>query len=204
MKLLEADPAVLDRVESSALGYGRRWIGSTAVHVREFLHAYGRHIHALEINGLRSWQENLSVVSLGREFDYPVVAGGDRHGLEPNAIINLTRAKTFAEFAEEIRVERSSDIAILPQYQEPLALRHLLCAWDAVREHPQLADRQYLGCARVLSCVRDGWSALFPRVWTREHRAGSTHASNVIGLIASPPVRTAARLASLAAGSAAH
>ncbi len=83
--------------------------------------AYGTHIHALEINGLRSWNENLGVVSLGQQVGFPVVAGGDRHGFEPNAMINLTRATSFAEFAEEIRVERRSDIAVLPQYREPLS-----------------------------------------------------------------------------------
>src|ERR1700722_10741162 len=67
--------------------------------VKNFLAGYGRYIHALEINGLRSWQENLGAVSLGQESGHLIVSGGDLHGFEPNATINLTRATSFAEFA---------------------------------------------------------------------------------------------------------
>src|SRR5271165_1482874 len=108
-----------------------------------FLKMYGSRIHALEINGLRSWPENIGVIKLAQEFNQPVVSGGDRHGLEPNATINLTRAANFAQFAQEIREERTSDIAMLPQYGEPLCLRHLLTAWDAVREHPELQRQRW-------------------------------------------------------------
>lgn len=198
---LEADPGVLVVLNHPLWDMAAVGRAQLAGHVREFLHAYGRHIHALEINGLRSWPENMSVVSLGREFDYPVVAGGDRHGLEPNATINLTRAKTFAEFAEEIRVERSSDIAVLPQYQEPLAFRHLLCAWDAVREHPEFAGRQYW-VARVFVLCDDGVERPLSALWANGTPGWIDPCLNVIGVLASPPVRTAARLASFAAGSA--
>ncbi len=60
------------------------------------------HIHALELNGLRSWRENLEVIWLGRANGMPVVSGGDRHGREPNAILNLTGATTFEGFVEEV------------------------------------------------------------------------------------------------------
>jgi hypothetical protein len=57
-------------------------------------------------------------------------------------MINLTRATCFAEFAEELRCERFSDIAVLPEYREPLVVPHLLTTWDATREHPHLAERR--------------------------------------------------------------
>ena len=159
------------------------------------------HIHALEINGLRAWNENLGVVSLGQQAGFPVVAGGDRHGLEPNAMINLTRTTSFAEFAQEIRVERSSDIAVLPQYREPLVLRHLLTAWDAAREHPQLSGRRHW-VARVFVLCDDGIERPLSQIWTDGTPRWIDPCLNVIGLLASRPLRAPFRLMVPVAGSA--
>jgi hypothetical protein len=200
-EFLDADPSVLIVMNHplwDMAGVGSKQL---TAYIRNFLGAYGRYIHALEMNGLRCWRENMAAVSLAREFGYPVVAGGDRHGLEPNATINLTRASTFAEFADEIRVGRTSDIAVLPQYQEPLAFRHLLCAWDAVREHPQYAGRKHW-VARVFVVCDDGVERPLSDLWTEGAPGWIDPCLNVIGLLASPPVRTAARLAYQAAGSA--
>lgn len=161
-----------------------------------FLRTYGQRIHALEINGLRSWPENLGVVHLGQDFGHPVVSGGDRHGLEPNATINLTRATSFAQFAREIREERTSDIAILPQYGEPLCLRHLLTAWDAVREHPQIERQRWI--ARVFVRFEDGTERPLCHVWKNGAPRWIDPCLNVIGLLASTPLRTVGRLANLA------
>jgi hypothetical protein len=201
LEALEADPSVLVVLnhplwDMAVIGRMR-----LTAYVRQFQQTYGRYIHALEINGLRTWQENMAVLDLGKQFGCPVVAGGDRHGLEPNAAINLTRANTFADFTEEIRMERSSDIAVLPQYQEPLALRHLLCAWDVVREHPQFADRQFW-VARVFVVCEDGIDRPLSALWENGAPGWIDPCLNVIGVLASPPVRTAARLAVQAAGSA--
>jgi hypothetical protein len=161
-----------------------------------FLKLYGPRVHALEINGLRSWPENLGVVHLAQESGHPVVSGGDRHGLEPNATINLTRAVNFGQFAQEIREERTSDIAILPQYGEPLYLRHLLTAWDAVREHPQLARQRWL--ARVFVRCDDGMERPLSHIWTEGAPRWIDPCLNVIGVLASAPLRTVGRLANLA------
>ena len=111
---LAADPAVLMVLNHPFWDMAGIGFESTLALVRQFLGLHGPRIHALEINGLRTWQENMGVVSLAHSPAMPVVAGGDRHGCEPNATVNLTRAASFAEFAEEIRVERSSDIAVCP------------------------------------------------------------------------------------------
>ncbi len=37
------------------------------------------------------------------DVETPVISGGDRHGCEPNGVINLTAARTFSEFAQEVR-----------------------------------------------------------------------------------------------------
>src|SRR5262249_7398810 len=67
-----------------------------------FLRRHGDRIHALELNGYRSWTENRRVLPLATGFGIPVVGGGDRHGFTPNAIVNLTGAGCFAEFAREL------------------------------------------------------------------------------------------------------
>jgi len=199
LEALDGDPGVLIVLNHPLWDMAGIGAAKTYALVKEFLRNYGHRIHALEMNGLRSWQENLGAVSLAKEWDHPVVAGGDRHGLEPNATINLTRAATFAEFATEIRVERSSDIAVLPQYKEPLAFRHLLTAWDAVREHPKFIDKQRWE-ARVFVLCYDGVERPLSAVWKKGAPAWIDPCLNVVGLLASPPVRTAARLASQATG----
>ncbi len=121
-----------------------------AATLRCLLAGFGRFFHALELNGLRSWGENKQVAALGQELNLPVVAGGDRHGREPNAILNLSRAAAFGEFVEEIRRERSSHVVFMPQYREPLKMRVLQTMVDVVREYPEnfagrrtWADRVY-------------------------------------------------------------
>jgi hypothetical protein len=63
-----------------------------------FLQKYGYLVHALEVNGMRARRENEMVLQLAESVDIPVVAVGDHHGCEPNAVLNLTAATTFAEF----------------------------------------------------------------------------------------------------------
>jgi hypothetical protein len=174
-------------------GIGRE---TTIAVATRFLRTYGHRIHALEINGLRSWPENLGVVHMAQESGHPVVSGGDRHGLEPNATINLTRAANFAQFAQEIREERTSDIAILPQYGEPLYLRHLLTAWDAVREHPQIERQRWI--ARVFVRCEDGTERPLSHIWTQGAPRWIDPCLSVIGVLASAPFRAVGRLANLA------
>jgi hypothetical protein len=191
-----ADPNVL--IVFNHPLWDMRGIGhqSTLAAVERFLRMYGQRVHALEINGLRCWRENLGVVHMAQESGHPVVSGGDRHGLEPNATINLTRAVNFSQFAREIREERTSDIAILPQYGEPLYLRHLLTAWDAVREHPQLERQRWI--ARVFVRCEDGTERPLSHIWTEGAPRWIDPCLNVIGLLASTPMRTVGRLASMA------
>ncbi len=98
---------------------------------------YGKYIHALELNGLRSWPENAEVIALARQADLPVISGGDRHGREPSAILNLSRASHFAGFVKEVRYQRQSHVVFMPQYREPLKLRVLQAMVDVVREYPE-------------------------------------------------------------------
>lgn len=103
----------------------------------EFLTTYRRWIHALELNGLRHWRENRRTLSLAARMGLPAISGGDRHGCEPNALINLTGARKFAEFVEEVRVERRSAVLLMPQYREPMVTRILSAIGDVMRDHDQ-------------------------------------------------------------------
>lgn len=118
-----------------------------------FLRQYRKCIHALEINGLRDRRENRGVVRLAREVGLPIISGGDRHGREPNATLNLTNARTFAEFAEEVRAGVSC-VLVMPQYLEPLRLRVIQTIWEIVRDDEDHSlgwtrwqDRVFMDCA---------------------------------------------------------
>ena len=105
--------------------------------VSEFLQKHGVYLHALELNGLRDWDENRAVRRLAEEWNMLLISGGDRHGVEPNANINLTNATSFAEFVHEVRREKKSKLLFMPQYAEPWKHRILQSAIDAVREYPE-------------------------------------------------------------------
>jgi hypothetical protein len=106
-----------------------------AQRAEEFLRLHRRWIHALELNGLRPWAENRRVMELAAAARLPYVSGGDRHGCEPNALLNLTNAASFSEFVDELREDGFSRVAIMPQYREPLTQRVLGSIADVMREN---------------------------------------------------------------------
>jgi len=105
--------------------------------VNEFLLKNGNYLHALELNGLRHWDENRAVRRLAEKWNMVLLSGGDRHGVEPNANINLTNAASFTEFVHEIRREKKSDVLFMPQYAEPWKHRILQSTIDAIRHYPE-------------------------------------------------------------------
>lgn len=104
--------------------------------VNEFLLKNGNFLHALELNGLRHWEENRRVRALAEKWNMLLISGGDRHGVEPNANINLTNASSFTEFVHEIRREKRSNMLFMPQYAQPWKHRLLQSTLDAVRTYP--------------------------------------------------------------------
>jgi hypothetical protein len=104
--------------------------------VNEFLQKNGAWLHALELNGLRHWDENRAVRRLAAQWNMLLISGGDRHGVEPNANINLTQATSFTEFVHEVRRERISNVLFMPQYAEPWKHRILQSTLDAIRSYP--------------------------------------------------------------------
>ena len=99
-----------------------------------FWKRYGQFLHAMELNGLRPWRENESVVALAKACETPLISGGDRHAREPNACVNLTNAATFAEFVDEIRSDRWSDILFLDHYRENFKVRIIQNMCEVLRD----------------------------------------------------------------------
>jgi hypothetical protein len=107
-----------------------------AQRVQDFLGANHEFMHAFELNGLRPWEENRSVKRLARQWNKLLISGGDRHGLEPNATLNLSQASSFTEFIHEVRYEDRSHVLFMPQYAQPWKHRILQSTLDAIRDYP--------------------------------------------------------------------
>lgn len=162
------------------------------VWLTRFLEEYGDVIHALEINGLRSRSENRAVKELGSAFDLPLISGGDRHGSEPNATLNLTTAGTFEEFVEEIRQDRYSKILLMPQYFESLKLRLFAEAWQILAEAPgEFGRRNWT--ARVFYITKEGVARPASDLWGQEGPRFMKRVHWIMGLVANPWFRPAIR-----------
>jgi hypothetical protein len=104
--------------------------------VDKFLQGHAEYIHAFELNAMRAWTENKSVIELAAAWQRPLISGGDRHGLEPSGALNLTCATNFSDFIHEIRVEQLSHILFMPQYSELLGIRFMQTVLDTIRDYP--------------------------------------------------------------------
>jgi hypothetical protein len=130
-----------------------------------FLKENGQFVHALELNGLRSWEENRAVRELAEGWNLPVISGGDRHGCEPNANVNLTNASTFSEFVSEVRDDSFSRVLMMPQYAEPMPLRILQTVLDVVREYPGRPPGSRSWDGRVFHPQPDGTYQPLSAMW---------------------------------------
>jgi hypothetical protein len=101
--------------------------GEHARAIRRLLDLAGGWLHGLELNGYRSWTENARVRQLAEAVGMPVISGGDRHGTDANALVNVTSASTFAEFAAELHAG-VSHVVVMPEYRQYLPARVLASA----------------------------------------------------------------------------
>lgn len=141
-----------------------------AAHVDElmrFIAVAGGCIHALELNGLRHARENRAVERLARDTGYLLISGGDRHGLEPSANINLTCAANFTQFVEEIRIARRSHVHFLNQYQEKWEQRILRSTLNAVTDFPQFAPGWQRWDERVFHPDTQGVMRSLSELWPK-------------------------------------
>jgi hypothetical protein len=139
-----------------------------AVHLaemRRFLREAGRCVHAIELNGLRHVKENRETARLAKETGHLSISGGDRHGLEPNANINLTSAASFTEFVEEIRVDRVSHVHFMEQYQDRWEQRILRSTLNAVTDFPEFMPGWQRWDERAFHPDKDGVMRSFAELW---------------------------------------
>jgi hypothetical protein len=132
-----------------------------------FLQRNGAFIHALEISGVRTWPENKEVLEIAAGWNQLVISGGDRHGCEPNSILNLTHTRTFAEFVRQIRRARESHVLLMPQYAEPMALRVIQTLLDVIRFDPDAASGAQRWDDRVLHPNLGGVDQPLSSLWNK-------------------------------------
>ncbi len=125
----------------------------------------GKQVHALEVNGLRSLSENRRVMDLGASIGKAVVSGGDRHGCEPNAILNLTQASTFEGFVEEVRSSGRSHVVFMPQYRESVNWRTMQTVVDILREYPGNLEGRRSWTQRVFCRRPTGEAVPISSIW---------------------------------------
>jgi hypothetical protein len=138
-----------------------------ARNLEDFLALNSGHMHALELNGLRRREENRQVAELAARWQQIVVSGGDRHGCEPNANLNLTNAASFDEWVQELRRERRSQVLFMPQYCDSRAARFYQTFLDAVAHYPDHSDGASRWDQRTYHPGRDGSIQPLSLLWAR-------------------------------------
>jgi len=167
-----------------------------AFRVDEFMQQNGAFIHAMELNGLRNWNENRVVRALAARWNKLPISGGDRHGLEPNGNVNLTNATTFSEFVHEIRNEGRSNVLFMPQYAQPWKHRIMQSTLDAVRNYPDFPEGSRRWDERVYHPGANGIPQPVSALWPRGHAPLMLRLSiRIMRLMGSAPFRGSLRLA---------
>lgn len=164
--------------------------------VRDFMEANQAFIHALELNGLRHWEENRAVKRLAKQWGKLLISGGDRHGTEPNANVNLSNAATFTEFVHEIRYQGRSHVLFMPQYAQPWKHRILQSTLDAIRDYPEFPQGSRCWDERVFHPDSNGDVRALRELWPN-HEAPSylAMAIKAVRLMGSRPVAGGLRIA---------
>ena len=102
---------------------------------------------------------------LAGKWNQLVISGGDRHGIEPNANVNLTHADSFNEFVHEVRRERRSHVLYMPQYAEPWKHRILNSTLDAIRDYPNFPEGSRRWDERVYHPDEQGVDQPLSQLW---------------------------------------
>lgn len=124
--------------------------------LKNFIKEHGKWIHAFEINGFRTWSENKAVIEMAEALSIPIATGGDRHGCQPNTVINLTNAETFEEFVEEIRIDKRSEVVLMPEYKQPIQSRQLQSFSEILKTYPDFPEERRRWFDRVFFDIGNG------------------------------------------------
>jgi len=130
-----------------------------------FLMSANRYLHGFELNGMRDHRENRGVIQLAAQWNQLLIAGGDRHGREPNAWLNLSKSADFAEFVDEIRNGRESTILMMPQYSVPLGWRFYQNFTHVIAEYPNYPEGRRRWDERTFHPDADGTIVPMMRLW---------------------------------------
>ena len=131
-----------------------------------FMAKLGQYIHAFELGGLRSWEENRKVYDFAAQWNVAVIAGGDRHGCEASGCLNLTNATCLTEFVTEVRKEKRTHVLFMPQYARPLWTRMLQVVLDTSAVQPEHPLGVYWD-DRTFHPDRTGSSRPLSQLWKR-------------------------------------
>ena len=169
-----------------------------AILLDKFLKEHGKWIHALELNGFRTWSENKEVIDIAEAMGFPIATGGDRHGCKPNTVINITNKTNFSEFVEEIRVGKKSEVVLMPEYMQPLHSRQLQSFSEILSHYPDFPESRKKWMDRVFFDIGDGKGvvSLSEHGWKRGGPTWLRVAIKTLGFLGSPtmrPVFSAAR-----------
>ncbi len=165
--------------------------------LKDFVKLHGKWIHAFEVNGFRAWSENKAVIEMAEAFGIPVATGGDRHGCKPNTVINLTNANTFDDFVEEIRINKRSEVVLMPAYEQPLHSRQLESFAEILSHYPHFRDGRRQWFDRVFYEGNDdlGVRPLSTHGWVNGGPLWLRWAVWTLGIFGSPAMRPIFRIA---------
>ena len=164
--------------------------------VNEFLQKFGGMLHALELNGLRNWEENRATRRLAHQWNMVLISGGDRHGVEANANINLTNATSFTEFVHQIRRVRVSNVLFMPQYAQPWKHRLLQSTLDAIRDYPDFPQGSRTWDERAYHPDAHGVVRPLREIWPKGRTPFSIHwAIKAVQMLGNGPVSGGLRIA---------
>lgn len=152
------------------------------------------YLHAIEMNGLRPWRENEQAIALARAWGKPVISGGDRHAVEPNANINLTQATSFGEFSEEVR-DGWSEVLVMTHYRQSYASRIFHNLVDVLQPYQTHRRGWRLWQDRVFYTLPDGVVRSLGELWGDRPPAAVYCFEQIVRSLGAKPLRAALRVA---------
>jgi predicted metal-dependent phosphoesterase TrpH len=123
--------------------------GPESIPITDLLTRYGWAIHALEVNGMRRREENDRVLELARQWNKPVVGGGDSHLLVASSVVTLSRAASFNDFIAEVKDGHSVPF-VTPEYFAPLKWKLFLRVLFFMAHYRQIANYKGQPVAEML------------------------------------------------------
>lgn len=157
--------------------------------LERFLAGHAKWIHAIEVNGFRTWQENEVAIELAESLGLPTISGGDRHCLHSNTMINVTNARTFSEFVGEIR-DGHSEIVVTPEYKAPLPARQVASIAQILGNFKHFPEGRRLWSERIFFDANDGGGLkTLSAHWNGHQPLWSRAALLVLALLSQPMMR---------------